>query len=106
MILALGIQRYSRGIMMGAEIFYKLSNNWFYQTVRPSYKGVVDSYSAISKVRYPGSDLIVSRYRVASNPAYNAKPSHQYLGKYWASPNPVYHTFKPKYQSLGSIGFY
>ena len=83
---------------MGVEIFYKLGNKWFYETVRPSYKGVVDSYSAISKVKYPGSDHIVSKYRIATNPAYSAfKP---------AAPNFAYNTFKPRYQFSGRILYY
>lgn len=90
---------------MGAEIFYRLSNKWFYETVRPSYKALVDSYSAISKVKYPGCDHIVSKYRVASNPAYHAKPTYQSLGIYKPVPSLSCHA-KTGYQSLGGVRYY
>ena len=75
---------------MGAEIFYRLSNKWFYETVRPSYKSLADSYLAVSRVRYSGTGSVVSDYKVSSDPAYHSRLRYQNLGKYRLASNPSY----------------
>lgn len=67
---------------MSVEYFYKMGNKWFYETVRPSYKGLVDSYSSLSKVTYSGSSGGGSKYYVGFKPAYHVFiPYYKFLRK-------------------------